>query len=153
MSQQIITDFFDRAKMRSLDQDATEAVLEALIYAMAIDGEIHQEEVSILNAAANLLTWRAETSCEDFINQILRASGGRTRILEQLAAHCSRISARIDDPWVAEEVLYLVYRLVRSDGSIDAAETAYSKTLATTLMLTPEQITSAQERAAAESND
>ncbi len=150
MSQKIVTDFFQRAKMRSLTQVQTEGVIEALVLAMAVDGEIHKEEVSLINAAARLLDWRGEVEIAEYVNQTVGSVGGRRKVLDNVERLTAAIAEKLDDEWLNAETYYLVYRLVLADGVIQDAEKALLVSFAETLDLSSEQQEACEQRAISE---
>lgn len=152
MSQKIVTDFFQRAKMRSLTQEQTEGVIEALVLAMAVDGDIHKEEVSLINAAARLLDWRGDVDIAEYVNTTVSGIGGRSHVLDNVTKITTNIARKLGDEWLNNETYYLVFRLVLADGVIQDSEQAVLASFAKTLSLSPEQQEACENRARSESD-
>jgi len=129
-----ISKYFDRSKFKQLNQQATEAVVDALVMAMACDGDVDADEVDEVLDAVDLLDWKADEPVADYVHR--RMEVAREADPEVIPAECKSIASRAAlYDWLAEEIYYLAARVAEVDDTIAAAETFFLSTLSRELQL------------------
>ncbi len=117
-----IVRYFEKKKFAGLSQEETEAFLDALVFAMNIDGEAHPDELKALQDAAEKLSWHGEDQVDEHIRNL------ETEV--EAADAAKYVSDRIKTNWLLDDTYQVCARIAQADGEIVESETEFLAALA-----------------------
>jgi hypothetical protein len=113
-----------------MDQPAREALVDALVLAMLIDGSPHASEWDELRDHIERIGWRSDQPWEIYLSQAAERAE-RVRLLpDARRAWCQDIAQRLPNPALREHALHQVAEIMASDGSYDDPERSLATLLA-----------------------
>ncbi|MFB6372493.1 MAG: hypothetical protein ABEN55_05165 [Bradymonadaceae bacterium] len=121
---QTIQQFLDDHHVRyaELSQPQAEAFVDALTFAMIVDGEIAGVEEQRLADALEEFEWRGEHPLPVFVDSALDRAENCKDMPDLASDYCSDIADRLDDPKLEREVYYLSAQVACADEVILDAE-------------------------------
>ena len=133
-----IIEYFERRKFAKLDQRATEAVLDAIVFAMLSDNEVDQLEVDQVLDFGGRLTWQGDASLGAYVNDLISDADGKD-MATILPGVCEDIAARVVGfDWLPEEVYYLAAKVVGADDVHQEEERVFLGQLSRAMQLDSE---------------
>ena len=117
---QTIRNFLDDANQRysDLSQEQSEAFVDALTYAMIVDGEIADVEEDRLADALEEFDWRAETPLTVYVDDALDRAATCVDYRARAKAYFSAIAERLGDDGLQRQVYFLSAKVACADEQI-----------------------------------
>ena len=143
----IVVDMLERVKIKQITQDETEAMLEALLLAIMIDGDVAEDELKTLESASHLFNWRATYSIDEFVREYVeQLNVAEIDIRKRTDELSFDIASRLKSSWIKEETYYLVYRITTADNVIQDIENTLLENFASALELSSGQRSEVESR-------
>ncbi len=129
--------YLEQKRFKQLDQNATEAVIDALVMTMACDGNIDPDELDEVMDAAELFDWRSDQQVGDYVHEKMEvAQNAGPTVLPAEAKSIATRAASFD--WLAEDIYYLAAKVAGADNELANSETAFLSVLTRELRLDSE---------------
>lgn len=109
-------------RFKKLNQTKTEALIDALAGAKAIDGKLLPVERAELVEISQKLEWEGAQPKETYVDQSVEKATALDVSEETLVGFFSEIGERLGEDWLREEAYYLCSRVVLADDVIDEKE-------------------------------
>jgi len=120
--------YLEQARFKKLDQAATEAVVDALVMAMACDGDLDPKELDEVMDAAGLLDWQGSQQIGDYVHEKMEIAANAGP--DVIPAECKSIATRAASfDWLAEDIYYLSAKVANADHEVVVSETRFLSAL------------------------
>lgn len=113
-----IDDFFGGKRYDHLDQEQTEAFIDALIFTIVADDEIATGEEKKLAEELEEFQWEGSTPVDQYTRQKREELRDVVDDKESARAFCEDIAERLDDDKLQEEAYYFAARVTFADREL-----------------------------------
>lgn len=117
-----IGDFFGQDRYDHFSQRQTEAFIDALTFAMVVDGEIAPKEEDELAEALDEFDWQGPPPLEVYVDESLDRAEACDNNPARTDEYVADISARLDEQQTREEVYYVCAKVACADETILESE-------------------------------
>jgi uncharacterized membrane protein YebE (DUF533 family) len=131
--------YFTSKNFASITQEQKAAFINILVTAMAIDGEVQQQERDELAKELKAIGWSGEYALETYIEQAVKNSSILSQDREMLRGHLLQQAGLMPEQWLREEAYYIAARIVCSDRQVQPQEHTFLQVLVETLALPSER--------------
>ena len=126
-------------RFKNLEQQQTEALIDALAGAKAIDGRLLPVELEELLEITKKLDWDGDMMLDRYVDQTVQRATELEPTEQNMLSFFGEIGERLGEDWLREETYYLCSRVALADDVIEEEERLFLKYLVQAFEIDPQR--------------